>query len=38
MPKAERDQLLRELKSVEGLSIRQIARITGVSYQMVYLA
>ena len=35
MPKAERDHLLREFKAVQGLSLRQIARLTGLGYQTV---
>ncbi len=35
MPKAERDLLLQKCKEVKGLSLRQIARLTGVGYQTV---
>jgi REP element-mobilizing transposase RayT len=35
MPKAERGLLLREFKEVQGLSLRQIARLTGLGYQTV---
>lgn len=35
MPKPERDILLRKFKAVKGISLRQIARISGLSYQMV---
>jgi REP element-mobilizing transposase RayT len=35
MPKAERDLLLQRFKETEGLSLRQIARITGLGYQIV---
>lgn len=35
MPKVERDQLLQRFKENEGLSLRQIARITGLGYQTV---
>jgi putative transposase len=35
MPKVERDLLLQKFKETEGLSLRQIARITGLGYQIV---
>lgn len=35
MPKFERDLLLQRFKETEGLSLRQIARITGLGYQTV---
>lgn len=35
LDKKERDELLREIKSVEGLSIRQIARLTGLTVNIV---
>lgn len=35
MEKEKRDQLLRKLKVIEGLSIRQIARITGLTFNVV---
>lgn len=35
MPKAERDLLLQRFKETEGLSLRQIARLTGLGYQTV---
>lgn len=35
MPKSERDRILHQLKSIEGLSIRQISRLTGVSFNIV---
>ena len=35
IPKAERDLLLRDFKAVSGLSLRQIARLTGLGYQTV---
>ena len=35
MAKQKRDEFLRELKAVEGLSIRQIARITGLTVNVV---
>lgn len=38
MSKSERDQIVRDLKFKEGLGIRQISRITGLGYQIVYMA
>lgn len=38
LPIKERNLLLRELKSVKGLSLRQIARLTSLGYQTVYRA
>ena len=35
MPKAERDLLLQGFKEIKGLSLRQIARLTGLGYQTV---
>jgi Mg/Co/Ni transporter MgtE len=35
MPKPERDILLRQCKSVKGISLRQLARISGLGYQTV---
>ena len=35
MPKVERNLLLQRFKETEGLSLRQIARITGLGYQTV---
>ncbi|SMD15905.1 transposase, partial [Sporomusa malonica] len=35
MAKDKRDDLLRKLKAIEGLSIRQIARITGLNFNVV---
>lgn len=35
MEKEERDRLLRQLKGIESLSIRQIARITGITFNVV---
>lgn len=35
MEKEERNDLLRKLKDIEGLSIRQIARITGLTFNVV---
>lgn len=34
-PKTERDTLIRQLKEDEGMSIRQIERITGISRDIV---
>ncbi len=33
--KDKRDEVLRRLKSIEGLSVRQIARITGFTVNVV---
>lgn len=38
MPSKERRGLIKQLKSIEGLSIRQIVRITGLTYHEVYHA
>src|SRR5665647_2169444 len=35
MPKPERDILLKQCKSVKGISLRQLARISGLGYQTV---
>jgi REP element-mobilizing transposase RayT len=35
MTNAERDEVLHQLKRIEGLSIRQISRLTGVSFNIV---
>jgi len=35
MNKADRDMVLRRLKEIEGLSIRQISRLTGASFNIV---
>jgi hypothetical protein len=35
MSKADRDTVLRNLKEIEGLSIRQISRLTGESFNIV---
>jgi len=35
IPKIERDLLLQKFKEIEGLSLRQIARLTGLGYQTV---
>lgn len=35
LPKCERDEILRKLKKIEGISQRQIARMTGVSQTLV---
>ena len=35
MSKADRDMVLHKLKEVEGLSIRQISRLTGESFNVV---
>ncbi|MFA5536905.1 MAG: transposase [Bacillota bacterium] len=35
MPKAERDLILKQLKAIDGLSIRQIARLTEVGFNIV---
>jgi hypothetical protein len=38
MEKAERDKTIRKMKEIEGISLRQIARITGLNLKMVYKA
>lgn len=38
MEKAERNQILRKIKESEGVSLRQIARVTGFSLTVVYSA
>ncbi len=38
MPKKERDEILRKLKLIEGLSLRQISRITGVGPTTIHNA
>jgi len=38
MPRNERRDAIRQLKNIEGLTIRQIVRITGLSYHEVYNA
>jgi hypothetical protein len=35
LPKIERDLLLQKFKEIEGLSLRQIARLTGLGYQTI---
>jgi len=35
MSKADRDVVLRELNVIEGLSIKQISRLTGISFYIV---
>ena len=38
MPQMERREAIKQLKGIEGLSIRQIVRITGLTYYEVYNA
>ncbi|WP_338470881.1 transposase [Niallia sp. XMNu-256] len=38
LPKTERNEILRKVKRIEGLSLRQAARILGVSVSLVYRA
>lgn len=38
MPKVKRDELLRKVKGIHGVSLRQISRIFGVSLSLVYKA
>jgi putative transposase len=38
MEKAERNKTIRKIKEIEGISLRQIARITGLNLKMVYKA
>ena len=35
LEKEKRDKIIKKIKDIEGISIRQIARITGVSYNVV---
>ncbi|HZJ76861.1 MAG TPA: hypothetical protein VFC70_04045 [Oscillospiraceae bacterium] len=35
LEKAGRDSVLKELKNVDGMSIRQLARITGISKSVI---
>ena len=38
MKKRERNELLRQIKAIEGATQRQIARITGLNQSMVFKA
>jgi hypothetical protein len=38
IPQIERRAIIKRLKSIEGISIRQIVRITGLTYYEVYKA
>ncbi len=38
MNKKDRDKLLKKLKEIEGITIRQLARITGISKSVVQRA
>lgn len=38
LPKLERNELLRKVKRIDGLSLRQAARILGISLSLVYRA
>lgn len=38
LPKLERNEMLRKVKGIDGLSLRQVARIIGVSLSLVYRA
>jgi DNA-directed RNA polymerase specialized sigma24 family protein len=38
LPLKERNEVLRQIKEIEGLSLRQIARITGLTVNMIYKA
>lgn len=35
---SERDRILNQIKKIEGSSLRQIARITGVGYNIIVRA
>ena len=35
LEKANRDSILKELKNIDGISIRQLARITGISKSVI---
>jgi len=36
MKKASRDKIIREIKSIEGVTQRQIARVTGINQSLVF--
>lgn len=38
LPKLERNELLRKMKGIDGLSLRQVARILGISVSLVFRA
>jgi REP element-mobilizing transposase RayT len=38
MPQNERKEAIKQLKAIDGLSLRQIVRITGLSYHEIYYA
>jgi len=38
LPKAERDKIIRKIKEIEGITQRQIARILGISRNLVFKA
>lgn len=38
MEKAQRNEILRKIKESEGVTLRQIARVTGLSLNIVYSA
>jgi putative transposase len=38
MEKAQRNEILRKIKTIDGVSLRQIARVTGLSVNIIYTA
>jgi putative transposase len=38
MEKEKRDEILRQLTEIEGVSYRQIARVTGISPNIIFKA
>ncbi len=38
MEKAERNEVLRNVKAIEGVSLRQISRVTGISVDIIFNA
>ncbi len=38
LDKRQRDRILREIKQIEGSTLRQISRLTGISLKIVYKA
>lgn len=38
MERAERNEILRKIKASDGISLRQISRVTGLSVDIIYKA
>jgi putative transposase len=38
LPRAKRNEVLRKVKGIKGLSLRQVARILGVSLNLIFRA